>query len=242
MKSYAHRGFQVRQHRPWKLWIGFCVLLALIATFFYLGSVYQRDELEFVKAERAKLISQVADLKVRNQKLLQSNAHLQGGSKIDSDAYGIANQELIKLQRELLAQKEELVFYRGIVSPKNAALSVNLQSFEMRKKNNQNQYSYKMILTKSGKSVSKIRGDTSVLIRGEQAGGLVELVLSDLSLEKSGKQTRFAFRYFQIFEADFALPSGFEPFEVQIGIKSASKKVKSFTETIAWASVLSEGI
>jgi hypothetical protein len=142
----------------------------------------------------------------------------------------------------LLAQKQELVFYQGIVSPKDAALGVNLQSFEMRKKNNQNQYSYKMILTKRGKSTKKVKGGTSVLIRGESGGSVSEFKISDLALEKSAKDTKFSFRYFQVFEGDIALPDGFVPFEVEIGIKPTTKKVKSFSETISWTRVLSEGV
>ena len=66
--------------------------------------------------------------------------------------------------------------------------------------------------------------------------------MKDLALENKGKDTKFAFRYFQVFEGDIALPAGFEPFEVEIGIKPSSKKVKSFTETISWARVLTEGV
>jgi hypothetical protein len=146
------------------------------------------------------------------------------------------------LQQELLAQKEELVFYRGIVSPKDAALGVNLQSFEVRKKNSQNHYSVKMILTKSGKSTKKIAGGANVVIRGEDGGSVSELKLTDLALENSKIGTKFAFRYFQVFEGDIALPEGFEPFEVEIGIKPTTKKVKSFSETISWTQVLSEGV
>jgi hypothetical protein len=149
---------------------------------------------------------------------------------------------LIRLQRELLVQKEELVFYRGIVSPSDAKLGVNLQSFEVRKKNSQNQYSYKLILTKSGKSTKKVSGNAEMLIRGESDGKVSELKLTDLVLEKSSKATKFSFRYFQVFEGDIVLPDGFEPFEVKIAVKPTTKKVKAFTETISWTDILSEGV
>jgi hypothetical protein len=210
--------------------------------FFYLGEGYQSYELDRLRLERETLMSRIAELENRNHSLVQKNAHLEGGSKIERDAYELANQELARLQQELLAQKEELIFYQGIVSPKDTALGVNLQSFEMRKKNSQNQYSYKMILTKSGKSSKKVKGGTSVMIRGEQAGSVSEFKISDLELEKPPKGTKFSFRYFQVFEGDIALPDGFVPFEVEIGIKPTTKKVKSFSETISWTRVLSEGV
>jgi len=218
------------------------MLIALMALFFFLGQEYQSYQLKHLQLERETLASRIAELENRNHNLVQRNAHLDGSSKIERDAYELANQELVRLQQELLAQKEELVFYRGIVSPKTAALGVNLQSFEMRKKNSQNQYSYKMILTKNGKSTQKIRGSTNVVIRGEKNGTVSELKLSDLRLENAGKDTKFTFRYFQVFEGDIAIPEGFEPFEVEIGIKPTTKKVKSFSETISWTRVLSEGV
>ena len=237
-----HRGFKVRQHKPWKVWLGIGALIGLMVVIFYLGEGYQAHELERLKLEREALVSRIGELESRNHQLVQKNAHLEGSSKIEHEAYELSNRQLVKLQQELLAQKEELVFYQGIVSPKDAALSVNLQSFEMRKKNNQNQYSYKMILTKRGKSTKKVKGGTSVLIRGESGGSVSEFKISELALEKPVKDTKFSFRYFQVFEGDIALPDGFVPFEVEIGIKPTTKKVKSFSETISWTRVLSEGV
>ncbi|MCP4874610.1 MAG: hypothetical protein GY896_03920 [Gammaproteobacteria bacterium] len=240
--SNLHRGFQVRQHKPWKIWLGITLLLLLVAMIFFLGREYQFYELEYLQLERETLINRISELENRNYKLVQKNAHLEGSSKIERDAYELANQQLVKLQEELLKQKEELVFYRGIVSPKDAALAVNLQSFEFRKKNSQNQYSYKLILTKSGKNSKRIRGGAKVVIRGESGGGVSELKMSDLALENSDKVAKFAFRYFQVFEGDITLPDGFIPFEVEIAVKPTTKKVKSFTETISWTRVLSEGV
>lgn len=240
--SELHRGFQVRQYKPWKIWLGILVLFALMAVFFYVGKKYQALELEHLKLERETLLSQISELESRNRNLLQENAHLEGIGKIEHEAYQHANKALIKMEQDLLEQMEELVFYRGIVSPQDAALAVNLQSFEVRKKNNQNQYSYKMILTKSGKSPATLRGSTKVAIRGESDGSVSELLISELHLEKSAKNAKYAFRYFQVFEGDITLPPGFEPFEVEVAIKSSTKKVKSFSETISWAKVLSEGV
>ena len=237
-----HRGFQVRQHKPWKLWVGLLVLVACLVLVFFVGNAYQDYELRRVLLERETLLSRIAELESRNHNLVQKNAHLEGGSKIEREAYQQANQELIKLQQELLTQKEELVFYRGIVAPSKRELGVNLQSFEVRRKNSQNQFSFKLILTKSGKSTKKVSGNTAIMIRGESEGKVSELKLTDLTLEKSDKGTKFAFRYFQVFEGDIVLPDGFEPFEVKIGVIPTTKKVKAFTETIAWTEVLSEGV
>jgi len=240
--SQLHGGFHVRQYKPWKLWFGLTVVIVLMALAFFLGNRYQGYELERLHLAHETLMNQVEELKTRNHKLVEKNAHLEGSSKIERDAYQLANRNLVKMQQELLAQKEDLAFYQGIVSPKGAALGVNLQSFEVRKKNNQNHYSYKMILTKNGKSSKRLKGTANIVIRGENGDSVSEMKMADLLLENQKNDTKFAFRYFQVFEGDLALPDGFEPFEVEIGIKSTTKKVKSFSETISWARVLSEGV
>ena len=155
------------------------MLAATMAMFFFLGLGYQDYQLERLQLEREFLVSRIEELETRNHNLVQKNAHLLGGSKIERDAYELANQELVRLQRQLLEQKEELAFYRGIVSPNDAKLGVNLQTFEMRKKNNQNQFSYKMILTKNGKSTVKVRGNTKIMIRGERNGDVSEVDITE---------------------------------------------------------------
>ncbi len=192
--------------------------------------------------QKATLISRIEELESRNHSLVKKNAQLEGSSKIENLAYQQAAKSLAKLQRENLAQKEELVFYQGIVSPENAALGVNLQSFEVRRKNNQNTLSYKLVLTKQGKISRKLKGSVMIAILGEDDSGAKELKLADIRLENPGKATKFEFKYFQVFEGNIVIPEKFTPYEVEIGIKPTTKKVKSFSETISWARVMSEDL
>lgn len=238
--SQLHRGFQVKQHKPWKLWLVVVLVALLLWLFFILGQTYQSYELSLFKLERETLVSQVDELESRNHNLVKKNAQLSSSSRIEHDAYLLANQELIKLQRELLEQKEELVFYQGIVSPKDAELGINLQTFEVRAKGNGGVFSYKMVLTKRGEGTKKITGTADVLIRGEDKDGKRELLLSKIEPDKSEEDTKFSFRYFQVFEGEFSLVEEFTPYELEIDIISTTKNIKSFTENISWARVLSE--
>ena len=238
--SQLHKGFKVKQHKPWKLWVGICVILGLFWLFFVLGQAYQSYQLMQLDMEKATLLSRIDELESRNENLVKKNAQLEGSSKVEHDAYLEASKTLVKLQREILAQKEELIFYQGIVSPENAALGVNLQSFEVKRKNNHKSLSYKLVLTKQGKINRKLKGGVKIAIRGEDESGPKELKLSDIKLENPGKATKFNFKYFQVFEGDIAFPEKFTPYEVEIGINPTTKKVKSFSETISWARVMSE--
>ncbi len=240
--SQLHKGFRVKQHKPWKMWVGILIILLLFWASFAAGQAYQSYRLMQLDLEKATLLSRIDELESRNHNLVKKNAQLEGAANIERDAYQEASKTQVKLQREILAQKEELVFYQGIVSPENAALGVNLQSFEVRQKNNQKSLSYKLVLTKQGKINRKLKGGVKITIRGEDDNGAKELKMSDLMLENPGKETSFNFRYFQVFEGDIAFPEKFTPYEVEIGINPTTKKVKSFSETISWARVMPEDI
>lgn len=188
------------------------------------------------------MLSRINELEARNHKLVQKNAQLQGTSKIEHDAYQLSNQTLVELQQVILAQKEELIFYQGIVSPENAALGVNLQSFEVKPRSSPNLYRYKLILTKQGKISKKLNGSAKITIRGEVDGVVSELNLSKVRVENPGKSTKFSFRYFQVFKGDFKLPEDLIPYEVEIGISPTTRKVKSYSETVSWTELITEDL
>lgn len=236
----SHKGFQVKQYQPWKLWLGVLAVIGLMFAFFTLGQGYQDYELEHLKLERETLVSRINELESRNANLVKKNAQLAGAAKIEHDAYQLANKTLIKNQEEILAMKEELAFYQGIVSPTNAALSVNLQSFEVTPKNGNDLHSYKLVLTKSGKSNRKVKGKYKVIFRGEKSGVTSEYKLEEIMSNQKTKIENFNFRYFQVFEGDFLMPDKFIPYEAEIHINPSTKKVKSLTETISWTTVMSE--
>ncbi len=237
-----HRGFQVRQYKPWKLWLGLVAIGLLFWLFFQLGNAYQSYQLIRLDLEKETLLARINELEARNYNLVQKNAHLDGISKIEHEAYQRSNQTLVELQQVILAQKEELIFYQGIVSPENAALGVNLQSFEVTPRSNPNLYGYKLVLTKQGKISKRLMGSAKIIIRGEVDGAVSEVRLSKIRVENNGKATKFNFRYFQVFEGDIELPEGFIPYEVEIGINPTTRKVKSYSETVSWAELITEDL
>ncbi|MCK4710535.1 MAG: hypothetical protein KAU21_18110, partial [Gammaproteobacteria bacterium] len=145
------------------------------------------------------------------------------------------------LQQELLEMKEQLVFYQGIVSPEQLALGVNIQSFELTKKNNLGLYSYKLVLSKRGKSNKYVKGNFNMFIKGQNGGRQKDLSLKQVKQEFNDKDIKFSFRYFQVFEGDMLLPDKFEPYDIQLKINPTTKKIKSFSETISWTQAVSGG-
>jgi len=180
----------------------------------------------------------IEQLSLRNDALVKKNARLSGDSKVDRDAYNSVNDSLISLQREILILKEELVFYRGIVSPAQAEYGVNLQEFSVGNGSNKESHSFKLVLTKSGKSNYSIRGDVIITAQGLLDGQVKTLTLGEISSVKKS-ELRYSFRYFQIFDGDLSFPKQFYPEVIKVVVKSRTKKVKSINSTFNWAELVS---
>ena len=236
-----HLGFKVRQHNPWRLWLAIALLLIVLVIVFLLGRGYQSFELQQLSQRQQILLDRIEVLEERNADLVSRNAQLASSSKIENDAYQQANQSLVELQKELLAMQEELVFYQGIVSPEELALGVNVQSFELLKKNDIGLYSYKLVLTKRGKSNKYVKGSFEMQVKGQQDGKQVDLDIKEIKQDFDDKDFKFSFRYFQVFEGDMLLPDNFEPYDIELEIKPSTKKIKNFSETILWVDALPGG-
>lgn len=237
----AHLGFQVRQHNPWRLWFGIALVILLLAIMFQIGRTYQSYEYQQLKIVRQTLDLRILELEQRNEDLVNKNAQLASASKIEHDAYVKVNESLVALQKELLQQKEQLVFYQGIVSPEQLALGINIQSFEMSKKNNLGLYSYKLVLTKRGKSSQYVKGTLDFSVKGQIDGLQKDLTMKETKQNFKDKDSKFSFRYFQVFEGEILIPEQFEPYDIELAIKPTTRKIKNFTETISWTQALSGG-
>ena len=239
--SRAHLGFQVREHNPWRLWLGIGLVLVLLVLMFLMGRAYQSYEFGQLKLVEEAMAARISELEQRNENLVKKNAHLDGISKIEHDAYQKSNESLVRLQKELLEMKEELVFYQGIVSPEELALGVNIQTFELSKKKDKGLYAYKLVLTKRGKSNQVVKGNLELQVRGSKQGEQLTLALESIKQEFDKKDEVFSFRYFQVFEGELLLPDSFEPSDIELAIKPTTRKIKNFTETISWVQALAGG-
>ncbi len=239
--SKAHLGFQVREHKPWRMWLGLVLVVILLVIAFLIGRAYQGYELKQLKLVRDTLEARIGELEQRNANLVKKNAQLERIGTVEKDAYNRANQSLVTLQQEILALKEELVFYQGIVSPEQMTLGVNIQSFELKSTSDDALFRYKLVLSKRGKSDKLLKGSFNLTVQGQQNGDSMRAELKELKSEFDKKDANFAFRYFQVFEGELLLPESFEPDEIELSIDPTTKKVEKFSENISWVQALAGG-
>lgn len=223
-------------YQPLQLWLLAGSLLVLVLLSGYLlfdrGKQFAGTELQRLNARGEQDTQQIAALQIENRSLQQQIATLQRSSQIDRQASIDVRNGMAQLQGELLGVREELEFYRGIVSPGDAKAGLRIQLFDLEPGEPEGRYSYALTVAQVQNNQGYVRGSIELEINGSENGKAKTLSLNKLSEQG---ELKFKFRYFQKFEGQLELPAGFTPENVRINIKpSGRSKVKALEQTFDW--------
>lgn len=224
-------------YQPSQLWWLVGLLLVLLLLSGYL--LFERGK-QFAGAELQRLTTlsdldadRIAGLQVENHSLQQQIATLQRSSQVDRQASIQVRNELANLQDELLGLREELEFYRGIVSPGDAPAGLRIQEFQLESGAQESVYSYNLTLAQIQNNQRYVQGSIEIEFSGIENGKVKTRSLRELS-EKG--EIKFKFRYFQNFSGRLNLPAGFKPDKVFIRVKpSGRSKLKVLEQTFDWS-------
>jgi len=216
-------------HRPsgssgWQRLLAFLLLLGLGGGLFYAGQWYAGYEREQARQTERGLRDALAEFERQNAVLRDRIAVLTRSNEVDRRAYERVGEEFQALQREIAELREEVNFYRGIVSPRENSTGLRVERFELEKAPGQERmYHYRLVLTQVLKNQRSVRGTAFFSIEGLQAGKPQVLKLKRIAADKK-TSLRFRFRYFQKFEGDIVLPKGFQPRQVTVTIQPHKRK------------------
>jgi len=228
----------VKPHNPWRfrLYMAFIALALFIAgwTLYEYGRFTAGyDSIDALK-DRSTMISFQDELEDQIDDLREEKANLERASQIEKQAYAELNGTLKVLQAELLELKEELAFYRGIVSPRDASAGLHLQQFQLEPNGQTRGYRAKVVLTQVLKNHRLARGLVRISVEGLVDGHGKTITLKDLT-EKRIKELKYRFKYFQNLEEDLTLPESFKPVRATIQvIPIQSNNTKMIEKTINW--------
>lgn len=241
LRAKHEKGYRVHHHDPIKrrlLGLLFLILLGVAGWGLYrLGfsmSGYAQSE---AYRERHRLLEQIAFLEAENERLTQQAVTLERGQAIAGQATDQVKESLNKMEAELLELKEEISFYRSIVSPSSMEPGLHVQSFQLERGESSRQYLYKLVLTLVRGNDRVARGDVQLRIEGLDNGLPKTLSLAELVPQGSG-QLKFSFKYFQSVEGVMVLPEGFEPQRIAILIKPTSGRLEPVEATFDWANTV----
>ncbi len=231
----------IRQHRPVRdLVLAGVAAIAMGASAYALymnASAWAQEELSVLSEERDELMITVEALSEGNTALRERVAILERAQQVEGKAYEDVDVHLRSLQDEVLALKEEIAFYRGIVSA-GKEKGLKIQTFVVDKESSSGAYRFQLVLTQHLKRVKVISGTVKLNIVDVENGKPTRLLLSDMS-GRQANSLKFEFKFFQRIEGRFTLPDGFKPDRLQIQVVSKGKKPASVEKSFEWQGITS---
>ena len=223
----------IAQHRPWRRWaviggVTVAVLLGGWGLYSYTRA-HTVSDFERARLERDRLREDNRDLsqKLRaalseNQQMKDQAAYLSRSQQIDDSACSTVKLSLATLQAESADLREQLSFYRGIVSPAESQAGVRVFEFKIygsaAKDAAPGLYKYDLVLIQSVRHDKRVDGDLSVSFEGFRGGAKQTLKLSELATD-GNKNLLFSFKYFEEFSGSFRFPEGFKPLRATVTLE-----------------------
>jgi hypothetical protein len=227
----------VRYHSPWRR-RSVMVAVALIAILSLYGIYewgrFQGGYSKFAEVQhRRELATKIETLEDANARLRAEVAAAELARDVDKKSYADVEKTLADLQAQVLKHREELTFYRGIVSPEDGIGGLRIQRFQVLTGGVENHYRLRLVLVQSMRQDAVVSGAVIIQIEGVRDNKPAQLTLTEAGGEtRADGQVPFQFRYFQNLEQKITLPAGFEPKAVNVEVRSA--KLSPVRESFPW--------
>jgi hypothetical protein len=215
------------------------LIAALLVALFALYVVYELGRYN-AGYDRQAVAQQRTELEVRSEHLEKENREMRTQmAELDTFRVGRAQEQaevaraMGELQAQVARQSQELAFYRGVVA--QGATSIGLKIEQLRITAGTAPYTYLVhfSLMRSGRADAEAAGTLTLSLdgtAGAEAKSLDFYVLSD----GRTRELRYAFRYFQDFDQEIAVPPSFKPEQLQIEVRSGRKDVAALSQSFLW--------
>lgn len=186
------------------------------------------------RRDTAALAESLAAERDVSEELRRQLAIAETASDIDRATYSQVESTLADLQAQIQTQEEELVFYRGIVSPQDGVAGLRIQSLEVLPSDGEGRYSLRLLLVQAIMHNRRVSGAVKLQLEGTQGGQTVSFDVAELVVPGEGYDMAYEFRYFQSLEAEVALPVAFEPDRVAVEIWPNEPRAERIKQTFDW--------
>lgn len=229
----------VKRYRPSKYVFEGILAIVLLAGAGYLayasGWSAAMTGCDWARADQEQVITLAHRLEDENTGLRERVAILERTGRVERKARGDINKALKSLQKKVLDLEEELAFYRGIVASSDHGGTLAIQSFAVHRDSTDNDYHYRLVLTRYAEDATVISGYVNLYVAGEQEGEAVRLSVAELS-DQAAREIRFRLKNFQMIEGRLKLPQGFAPHRVFVKLTPTDKPQEKTEKTFDWPS------
>ncbi len=190
--------------------------------------------------ERRQLTRDLRAARAQAEALRDQVAYLSRSQEIDGSACKAVKQSLTQLQAESSDLREQLAFYRGIVSPQESQAGVRVYEFRVSKlKTPANSYRYDLVFIQPVRSEKRVGGSADLSIEGLRNGQKQTLKLSELSVDGT-RNLLFSFKYFEEFSGQLRFPEGFRPLRATVALQPAGEGQPPIEDEYEWAKIVQE--
>ncbi len=230
-------NFIIQKRQPWRRMLALVAAgIAIGAAGYFLSEHRQetRDaQVTRLEMERKSMLRENKQLIEENDDMKARVAILERSKQIDGKAYADVDTYLKQLQGEILELREEVAFYRGIVSS-NETKGVLIHTFIVEREGSTDAYRYSLVLTRNMRNDRLISGTVNLLVSGEMHGDLKQLSLKEVS-ESDSPDLKFRFKHFQRLEGRMTLPKGFVPHRVVVNVQTRGGRSTDVEKAFDWS-------
>ena len=187
--------------------------------------------------DEAALAAKITDGRAASDELRRQLAIVNTASEIDRATYRQVESTLSALQAQIQTQEEELVFYRGIVSPTDRVAGLRIQSLEVLPSDAEGRFLLRLLLVQAIVHNRRVSGNVKLQLEGIQDGQMASFDVAELVAPGEPYDMAYEFRYFQGLETELALPLGFEPQRVTVEIWPNEARAERINQSFEWPSV-----
>jgi hypothetical protein len=218
-----------------KLFIaGFVVLLLMVAggALYTYGLTAAGVDRFSIFRQQSALREEIKHLKDDNLELRETLARAQRTLQMDQVAYQELDRSLKDSAKEITKLREEVAFYRNIISPSNKVGGLQVERLNVERAGNpaDNAYRYKLVLIQALKHEHTIYGRARLDVSGAQDGRDAVLAFPGAA----DKPHQVNFKYFQEFSGVMKLPRNFQPSNIKISITTTSPQAQTLEQNYAW--------
>lgn len=189
------------------------------------------DAIEAGRARQA-LADRVMSLQADNETLRREIALMKAAGRVDGEAYGRVSREIDDLQSQIAELNQELAFYRGIMAPAEGTNGLQVQTVQIKPADGEGKFRLSLVLIQAGRQDRRVSGSLQVAVVGSAAGAVSRVQLRDPAGES--QDLRFAFRYFQILEADVDIPAEFSPERIDVSLHPDGRGQERMEVSFPW--------
>ena len=218
--------FEVVEHQPWRRPMVIIVTVVISACCFFAGFIFGQNKMTNDSAIHELASQELGAAKSRLVKLEAELVDAQLSSNVQRNASNSLRQDLTDAHNDRARLREEVTFYKGLMSPSSMADGLQVAELELLPADGERQFRYQLLLTQIALRRSFIAGDVRVDVIGRfaDAKGDDQAVLSLTELaELKTYPLKFRFRYFQDLAGQIALPEGFEPQHLLVTANESGK-------------------